>query len=183
MAGDMNLHRSLFVLAAFAAAAPWAAAQADQSARQRLVESLDAIANQQLTQRAAAVAKIQTSAEADRRKAQVRAKILELIGGLPSSSGAPAVKQFGTLTEDGFRIEKLAYESLPGFWVTANLYLPESGAGPFPAVLLSPGHEATGKQSQFSFGGNFARSGIVALAIDPLEIGRASCRERGWIAR
>ena len=164
----MNPHRSLLVLAALAAAAAWAAAQADQSARQRLAESLDAIANQQLTQRAAAVAKIQTSAEADRRKAQVRAKILELIGGLPSSSGAPAVKQFGTLREDGFHIEKLAYESLPGFWVTANLYVPESGAGPFPAVLLAPGHEATGKQSQFSFGGNFARSGIMALAIDPL---------------
>jgi cephalosporin-C deacetylase-like acetyl esterase len=35
-------------------------------------------------------------------------------------------------------------------------------------VLLAPGHEATGKQSQYSWGVNFARNGIVALAIDPL---------------
>ena len=69
---------------------------------------------------------------------------------------------------DGFRIEKLAYESLPGFWVTANLYAPADGEGPFPAVLLAPGHEASGKQSQYSFGVNLARNGIVALAIDPL---------------
>ena len=99
---------------------------------------------------------------------QVRQQILSLIGGLPAHSGPVAVKQFGSLSGDGFRIEKLAYESLPGLWVTANLYLPASGAGPFPAVLLAPGHEATGKQSQYSFGGNFARSGIIALAIDPL---------------
>jgi cephalosporin-C deacetylase-like acetyl esterase len=78
------------------------------------------------------------------------------------------VKEFGILTTaDGFRVEKLAFQSLPNFWVTANLYMP-AGTGPFPAVLLAPGHEATGKQSQYSFGGNFARNGIMALAIDPL---------------
>ena len=91
-----------------------------------------------------------------------------MIGGLPEHRGPIAVKEFGSLTGDGFRVEKLAYESLPGLWVTANLYIPASGNGPFPAVLLAPGHEATGKQSQYSFGGNFARSGIMALAIDPL---------------
>src|SRR5439155_6739960 len=73
-----------------------------------------------------------------------------------------------TLSGDGFRIEKIAYESLPGFWVTANVYIPAAGLGPFPAVLLSPGHEATGKPGQYNFGANFARLGIMALAIDPL---------------
>lgn len=149
-------------------AALFAFGQVDNSSRRRLEEALNAIANQQLARRAAAVARIGTPAEADRRKADVRSKILNLIGGLPARNGVPASKQFGTLAEDGFRIEKLAYESLPGFWVTANLYVPDSGSGPFPAVLLAPGHEATGKQSQYSFGGNFARSGIMALAIDPL---------------
>jgi cephalosporin-C deacetylase-like acetyl esterase len=78
------------------------------------------------------------------------------------------VKQFGTVPGDGVRIEKLAYESLPGFWVTANLYVPTNGDGPFAAVLLAPGHEATGKQSQYSWGVNFARNQVMALAIDPL---------------
>jgi cephalosporin-C deacetylase-like acetyl esterase len=143
-------------------------AQADNGARQKLVETLDGIAGKRLAERAQTVARIQTRAAYDQRKAQVRAKILELIGGLPEHRGAVAVKEFGSLTGDGFRVEKLAYESLPGLWVTANLYIPASGGGPFPAVLLAPGHEATGKQSQYSFGGNFARSGIMALAIDPL---------------
>ena len=145
-----------------------AAAQSDNAARQRLIETLDEIANQQLAERARTVAGIQTRAAFDQRKTQVRAKILELIGGLPEHRGPVAVKEFGWLAGDGFRVEKLAYESLPGLWVTANLYIPAAGDGPFPAVLLAPGHEATGKQSQYSFGGNFARSGIMALAIDPL---------------
>ena len=146
----------------------WASGQTDNSARQQLIETLDQIANKQLAARAKRVAAIQTRTAFDQRKAQVRATILELIGGLPEHRGPVAVKEFGSLTGDGFRVEKLAYESLPGFWVTANLYIPATGAGPFPAVLLAPGHEATGKQSQYSFGGNFARSGIMALAIDPL---------------
>jgi cephalosporin-C deacetylase-like acetyl esterase len=157
------------VLAVFCALG--ASAQNENAARQQLIETLDAIANRQLEERAQKVAAIQSRAAFEQRKAQVRAKILELIGGLPEHRGTVAVKEFGSLAGDGFRVEKLAYESLPGLWVTANLYIPASNAsgdGPFPAVLLTPGHEATGKQSQYSFGGNLARSGIMALAIDPL---------------
>lgn len=162
--------RHLWLVALTAgAAASWAQTPApDNSARQKLIEDLDSIANQQLADRAEAVAQIQTRADAEKRKKEVRERILNLIGGLPAHSGKVAVKEFGALQGDGFRIEKLAYESLPGLWVTANLYLPANGNGPFPAVLLAPGHEATGKQSQYSFGGNFARSGVIALAIDPL---------------
>jgi cephalosporin-C deacetylase-like acetyl esterase len=152
----------------FVACCALAAGQSDNSARQKLIESLDSLAVTQLDARAHAVAKIQTRTDAQVRKEVVRTRILDLIGGIPEHRGAVAVQQFGMLEGQGFHIEKLAYESLPGFWVTANLYVPEIGNGPFPAVLLTPGHEATGKQSQYSFGANFARSGIMALAIDPL---------------
>jgi cephalosporin-C deacetylase-like acetyl esterase len=148
--------------------ATYANAQTDKTGRQKLIDELDGIANAQLADRAQSVAKIQTPAAADQRKTIVRRKILDLMGGLPENQGPLDVKQFGTLKGEGFHIEKLAYQSLPGFWVTANLYVPETGNGPFPAVLLTPGHEATGKQSQYSFGANLARSGIIALAIDPL---------------
>ncbi len=143
-------------------------AQSDNSAREKLIASLNAQANIQLAERAKTVAKVRTRTDAEKRKDLVRHKILDLIGGLPAHPTSIAAKEFGTLSGSGFRIEKLAYESLPGFWVTANLYIPANGDGPFPAVLLAPGHEATGKQSQYSWGVNFARNGIVALAIDPL---------------
>src|SRR5580698_5375561 len=125
-----------FTLAAICAVC--ALGQVDNSARQRLIEALDGVANSQLAARAQAIAKIQSPAEANQRKTLVRRKILDLMGGLPENHAQLSVKQFGTLPGDGFHVEKLAYESLPGFWVTANLYVPDSGIGPFPAVLLSP---------------------------------------------
>ncbi len=137
-------------------------------ARQQLVAYLNHIAFAQLQQRAQAVAAVQTQADAERRKNAVRAKLLELIGGLPDKRGPVPVKQFGSLSGDGFRVEKIAYESLPGFHVTADVYVPTSGAGPFPAVIITPGHEASGKLAQYNWGANLARAGVLALAVDPL---------------
>ena len=111
---------------------------------------------------------VRTRESADRRQAEVREKVLKLIGGLPVRDGPVAVKEFGSIAGDGFRMEKIAYESLPDFWVTANLYLPASGDGPFPAIVLAPGHGAGGKAENWSWGGNFARNGIVTLAYDPI---------------
>ena len=48
---------------------------------------LDRIAQQQLDDRERAIAAIRTRADADRHKATVRAKLTELIGGLPTHSG------------------------------------------------------------------------------------------------
>jgi cephalosporin-C deacetylase-like acetyl esterase len=92
---------------------------------------------------------------------------MELYDRVPRAKSTGAVNFFGKNFGHGFHVEKLAYESQPGFWVTANAYVPES-TGKFPAVLLSPGHEATGKIGQYSWGANLARQGILALAVDPL---------------
>ena len=139
----------------------------NQEAREKLIAYLDGIAGTDLAARKQAVAQIQTRADADRRKAMVREKILHLIGGLPEHNGPVAVKQYGATSADGFRIEKIAYESLPGFWVTADVYLPTAGAGPFPAVVLAPGHGPAGKLEHYSWGANLARNGIASLAYDP----------------
>ena len=93
-------------------------------------------------------------------------KILKLIGGLPEHARPVRVTQFGTVGGDGFHIENIAYESLPKFYVTANVFVP-AGAGPFPAIVITPGHGA-GKQSEYNWAANFARAGIVALVVDPL---------------
>ncbi|HLQ76173.1 MAG TPA: acetylxylan esterase, partial [Terriglobia bacterium] len=145
----------------------WLAAQTSVSPREQLIRYLDGIAKTQLDARAASVAQIKTRADADRRKTAVREKILNLIGGLPDHKGGVAVKEFGSVSAEGFRVEKIAYESLPGFWVTADLYVP-TGAGPFPAIVLAPGHGAGGKTENWSWGGNFARNGMMVLAYDPI---------------
>ncbi len=77
------------------------------------------------------------------------------------------MKEFGSVPGDGFRVEKIAYESLPGFFVTANVFVPASGSGPFPAIVETPGQGA-GKQSEYNWAANFARAGIIVLAVDPI---------------
>src|SRR5579862_3679065 len=135
----------------------FSAAPQPDDARQQLTRYLNAIGLAQIQARAQILAGITTREQAQRRKAEVRAKILQLIGGLPERSGPVPVRQFGQLAGDGFRVEKIAFESLPAYFVTANAYVPASGAGPFPAVLLTPGHEATSKLSQYNWGANLAR--------------------------
>lgn len=145
-----------------------AAAQAQTTpALQQLNSYLNGIGIAQADARAQKVAAIHTREEADQRQAEVRGKILKLIGGLPEHTRPIPVKQFGTVAGDGFRIEKIAYQSLPEFYVTANVFVPASGPGPFPAVVVTPGHGA-GKQSEYNWAANFARAGIVALVVDPL---------------
>ena len=136
-------------------------------ALQQLNSYLNGIGIAQADARAQKIATIHTREEADQRQAEVRSKILKLIGGLPEHPRPVRVKQFATVAGDGFRIENIAYESLPEFYVTANVYVPASGAGPFPAIVITPGHGA-GKQSEFNWAANFARAGIVALVVDPL---------------
>jgi hypothetical protein len=96
--------------------------------RQQLYRYIDGVAHSHLESRRQTIVRLQTRMDADRRRLEVREKILRLIGGLPERHGPVATKEFGTLSGDGFRVEKIAYESLSGFWVTANLYVSAAGA-------------------------------------------------------
>ena len=99
-----------------------------------------------------------------------RAAFLDLIGGLPNERGPLNPRQVGELTRDGYVVRKIIFESLPEFYVTANLYVPTTGKGPFPAVLCPIGHSRNGKAYdvyQKLFVG-LARRGYVVLVWDPL---------------
>lgn len=136
-----------------------------------LDDSLEAQALRALERRQLAVAKIATRADLERRKKEVRAQILESIGGLPLKTPLNA-KVVGTIDEGSYRIEKVIFESQPTLYVTANLYVPK-GNGPFPAVLFPLGHESGGKANPAwqRVLRNLAMQGYVALTWDPISQG------------
>src|SRR4249920_3424429 len=100
---------------------------------------MDRLAQQQLDQRERALAGIRTTTDADRRKAAVRAKLLELLGGIPTYTGPLNARVTGRIPTERYTIEKVIFESLPGFYVTGNLYRPNA-PGRYPGILVPSGH-------------------------------------------
>src|SRR5712672_4741924 len=54
----------------------------------------------------------------------LRQKLLEMIGGLPTAKTDLHAQVTGKIQMDGFSIEKLIFQSLPGVYVTALVYVP-----------------------------------------------------------
>jgi len=137
-----------------------------QSSRTPFVSALDAVAQRHLKARAAEIAAIKDVAGAKARNAAVRERVLSLIGGLPDYHGPLNARVTKTTPRNGYAIEHVMFESLPGYVVTANLYRPD-GAGRHPAVLMSMGHWESGKGAGQLLSVNLARRGFVVLAYDP----------------
>jgi hypothetical protein len=134
-------------------------------AETQLIRWLDRIAQSQLDSRAREIDAVKSVAEAERRKQQVRQKILALIGGLPDYTGPLNARVTGRVEKRGYTIEHVIFESLPRFYVTANFYRPNQ-PGRHPAVLISLGHWDDGKVAEQLTAANLALKGFVALAYD-----------------
>lgn len=128
---------------------------------------MDAIAQEQLSRREAEIAAVRTPEDAARRNARVRRLILERMGGLPDYRGPLNAAVTGEIRHPRYAIEKLVYESLPGYHVTANLYRPLS-PGRHPAVLFPVGHWREGKAAVQTIAANLALKGFVVLVYDPV---------------
>jgi dienelactone hydrolase len=76
----------------------------------------------------------------------------------------------GVVERDQYKIEKVIFESRPGFLVTADLYIPKGRPFPLPGVVGTCGHSDTGKayQAYQGFAQGLARLGYVVLIFDPL---------------
>lgn len=140
---------------------------AQQTKLDPLVQWMDLTAQLQLQERETAIAAIHNVADAEQRKKLVHAKLLDILGGLPNYNGPLNARITGTIAANGYTIEKLVFESLPHFYVTANVYRPNQ-PGRYPAVLLQAGHTQEGKPEDQRLAANMALKGYVVLAFDPI---------------
>jgi len=116
-------------------------------------------------------------------QAKMRGELQHMLGLDPwPARGALNPKITGTVQGDGYVIEKLHFESLPGLYVTANLYRPTTVAQPLPTVLYVCGHSrivedgvSMGNKTDYQHHGIwFARHGYVCMAIDTIQLGEIS---------
>jgi dienelactone hydrolase len=81
-------------------------------------------------------------------------------------------KKLGEEQRDGYRFERLIFQTMPGVWMTAFAYVPD-GPGPFPAILQVHGHWKGAKQDPVlqarSIGA--AKLGFFVLAVDAFGAG------------
>ena len=114
-----------------------------------------------------------TRASWESRAEHLRKRILVSAGLWPMPERRPLAPQVtGRIEHDEYTIENLYFESLPGFLVTGNLYIPKGEPGPFPGVLSPHGHWEHGRLEHCELGSiparciTFARQGYVAFAYD-----------------
>ncbi len=113
-------------------------------------------------------------------QAEIRRAMLDAIGGLPDERTPLDARVVGTERLDGYSLERIVFESVPGIHVTAVVYVPERADGAprqrRPAVLLAAGHATNGKayENYQRIGGRLARLGYVVISWDPIGQGERS---------
>jgi hypothetical protein len=123
---------------------------------------------------------VKTREDWEKKRPELRRQFLEMIGldPLPPRTDLHATIT-GTIDADKFTIEKLHYQSVPGLYVTANLYVPKNAKLPAPAILYLCGHGSSIRDKVSSgnkvvyqhHGAWFAEHGYVCLIIDTLQLG------------
>jgi dienelactone hydrolase len=76
----------------------------------------------------------------EERRAALRQALFTAMGPFPETPCPLQAREVGALKRDGYRIEKLLFQSRPDVWVTASAYVPESVKRKAPAVLVVHGH-------------------------------------------
>lgn len=115
------------------------------------------------------VAKLTTPAAIRARQKWVRETFWTLAGGMPDRTPLNA-RKIGTIEREGYRIDKILYESVPHFHIPANLYIPAAGKPPYPGILFQMGHSGNGKAAdtyQRCCQG-LVKLGYLVLAFDPM---------------
>ncbi len=114
------------------------------------------------------VATLTTEADWKNRQILVKEKLAELIGPFPDKTPLNP-KITGVIKKEGYRIEKIIFESFKGSFVTGCLYIPDKIKGRVPAVLHVIGHNQESFRADLYqvISYNLMKKGMIVFAIDP----------------
>jgi dienelactone hydrolase len=113
-------------------------------------------------------------------QAEARAELWDMLGMNPQPARTDLnVRITGQVEHEHFIVEKIVFESMPGLYVTGNLYRPKIVKQPLPAILYVCGH-ATVEKDGYNYGAKahyqhhpawYARNGYVCLILDTVQLG------------
>ena len=127
--------------------------------------------------------RVRTAVEWQAKAAQMRKDVLDKVvfrGGAAKWRHTPLkVEWFDTIEGlPGYRIKKLRFECLPGWWIPALLYEPTKLSGKVPVVLNVNGHARTGKATPYKQERciNIAKRGMLSLNVEWIGMGQFANR-------
>jgi len=135
---------------------------------------------------------IQTAEDWQAKVPEYRRQLAEMLGLDPMPDKTPLMPvKTGEVKGDGYVVENLHYQAVPGLYVTANLYLPTKVEKPLPAILYVCGHANVVKDG-VSYGNKtgyhhhgiwFARHGYACLIIDTVQLGEIRGEHHGTYSK
>ena len=134
-----------------------------------LPDVLRGLASTALEIRNAQLAAVNTPARIAARQRWARETFWKLIGGRRERMPV-RVQSAGRLDRQRYTVEKIAYQSRPGEWISANVYVPKTPTARLPAILFQAGHTKNGKAGyayQCCCQG-LVQLGFVVLTFDPI---------------
>ena len=122
-----------------------------------------------LDERDQKMATLKTREDWENKKQEVNRIYRDIVGTFPEKTPLNA-KVTGVLKRDDFKVEKIIFESMPGFHVTGSLFIPNKLKGKHPAILYVSGHtELAYKAPNYQHVIiNLVKKGFVVFAIDPV---------------
>ena len=122
----------------------------------------------------------QTRAEWEARRLELRELLWESLGNFPLED-RPAIRArvTGTIDHGDHTVEKIVYESLPGLYVTALVYVPKGLTKRVPAVICVNGHWTEAKATSIIQRRclMLARMGVIAFCQDVIGTGERAAFE------
>ena len=134
-----------------------------------LYKTLSSIALDQLEPRKLEISQLKTKEDWINRQQKVKEKLLDLMGPFPEKTPLN-IQVTGVIQREDYRVEKFIFESVPGFYVPAVLFIPEGISGKAPAIVNPIGHSPTSFRRDVYQHKiiNLVKKGFIVLAYDPI---------------
>lgn len=133
-----------------------------------LMKHLNAEAFSHLDERDHVIVSLRSTADWERRQKETYEKLLDIVGPFPERTPLNPIIT-GVIKRDGYRVEKIVFESMPQYYVTAALFIPENLKKKHPAILNVIGHSTASfrRDSYQVVILNLVKKGFIVLAMDP----------------
>lgn len=125
-------------------------------------------AYEQLDNRSGKLAAIHSLSGWQQRQKWIRKTLQDVVGIFPEKTPVNA-RITKTIYKSGYRVEHIIYESQPGYYVTASLFIPDKlESEKAPAIIYCSGHSETGYRAYQNVLINLVKKKFIVFAFDPI---------------